>query len=60
MECELTTITGKGFRRMISFRVSMPFMPGIWRSSVITLGFNSSIFFRQKFPSIAVPTTSMD
>ena len=60
VECELTTITGNGCRRMISFKVSMPFMPGICRSSVTTWGCNSSIFFRQKFPSIAVPTTSME
>ena len=60
MLCELNTITGTGCRRIISFRVSMPFMPGISRSSVTTLGFSSSIFFRAKLPSIAVPTTSMD
>ena len=58
--CELNTITGTGCRRMISFSVSMPFMPGISRSSVTTFGFSSSIFFRQNVPSIAVPTTSMD
>ena len=45
---------------MISFNVSMPFMPGICRSSVTTLGCNSSIFFMQKVPSIAVPTTSIE
>ena len=58
--CELNTITGTGCRRMISFNVSIPFIPGISRSSVTTFGFNSSIFFRQNDPSIAVPTTSMD
>ena len=58
--CELNTITGTGWRRMISFKVSMPFMPGISRSSVTTLGLSSSIFFRQKVPSMAVPTTSID
>ena len=58
--CELKTMTGTGWRRMISFSVSMPFMPGISRSSVTTLGFNSSIFFRQNVPSMAVPTTSME
>src|SRR5579862_5990765 len=58
--CELKTITGTGCLRMISFSVSMPFMPGISRSSVTTLGFSSSIFFRLNVPSIAVPTTSMD
>ena len=58
--CELTTITGRRQRRMISFRVSIPFSPGISRSSVITCGDKSSIFFNAKWPSIAVPTTSIE
>ena len=57
--CELTTITGKRQRRMISFKVSIPFKPGISRSSVTTSGERSSIFFNAKLPSIAVPTTSI-
>ena len=32
-------------------------MPGMSRSSVTTCGFMSSIFFRPKLPSMAVPTT---
>ena len=58
--CELTTMTGTRWRRMISFSMSMPFMPGISRSRVTTCGRNSSIFLSPKFPSMAVPTTSME
>ena len=45
---------------MIRRRVSMPSMRGISRSRVTTSGRSSSIFFRAKAPSIAVPTTSME
>jgi hypothetical protein len=58
--CELKTMTGTGRERMISFSVSIPFIPGISKSRVTTLGRNSSIFFRQKVPSMAVPTTSIE
>ena len=60
VECELTTMTGSFQCRMICFSVSMPFSPGISRSRVTTCGFRSSIFFKPKLPSIAVPTTSME
>ncbi len=46
--CELTTITGSRQRRMISFSVSIPFIPGISRSSVTTCGDSSPIFFSPK------------
>ena len=45
---------------MIRRSVSMPSMRGISRSSVTTSGRSSSIFFRAKAPSMAVPTTSME
>jgi len=59
--CELTTITGRRCRRMISFNMSRPFHARHFQIEGHNLGAAAPpSFSTQKFPSMAVPTTSME